>query len=282
MNAINQIRTVMIALLLTAGMASSGQSRPEEKLGWKLGSQAYTFRMFTFFEAIDKIDSCGLKYVQGFPGQKIGGGIEGTMDYHMDAGKQKQVLQKLKSKGIAMLSYGVVSPNKEEDWVQLFKFAKAMGLQNIASEPAESDIPLVSKLADEYGINVAIHDHPNPSHYWNPDIVLKAISGQSKRLGACADVGHWVRSGLDPVECLKKLQGRIFELHVKDLNEKNNKQAHDLPWGTGVTGIEAVMKELKRQNYKGPFFAEYEYKWEHNTPEVTASAKYFREVAGKL
>lgn len=282
MNAINRIRTVMIALLLTAGMASTGQSRPEEKLGWKLGSQAYTFRMFTFFEAIDKIDSCGLKYVQGFPGQKIGGGIEGTMDYHMDAGKQKQVLQKLKSKGIAMLSYGVVSPNKEEDWVQLFKFAKAMGLQNIASEPAESDIPLISKLADQYGINVAIHDHPNPSHYWNPDIVLKAIGGQSKRLGACADVGHWVRSGLDPVECLKKLQGRIFELHVKDLNEKNNKEAHDLPWGTGVTGIEAVMKELKRQNFKGPFFAEYEYKWEHNTPEVTASAKYFREVAGKL
>ena len=282
MNYAFRIRCMTLFLMLLVNTALVYSQAPEEKLGWKLGSQAYTFRLFTFSEALDKIDSCGLKWVQGFPGQKIGGDIEGTMDYHMDAATQSKVLQKLKAKGMTMVSYGVVSPNKEEDWVQLFKFAKAMGLQNIASEPAEADIPLVSKLADQYGINVAIHDHPNPSHYWNPDILLKAISGQSKRMGACADIGHWVRSGLDPIECLKKLQGHIFELHVKDLNEKNNKQAHDLPWGTGVTGIEAVLKELKRQNFKGPFFAEYEYKWEHNTPDVTASAKYFREVAKKL
>lgn len=56
---------------------------PEKKLNWKLGSQAYTFRLFTFAQALDKIDSCDLRYVEAFPGQDIGGGIEGKMDYNL-------------------------------------------------------------------------------------------------------------------------------------------------------------------------------------------------------
>lgn len=254
---------------------------PETKLGWKLGSQAYTFRLFTFEEALNKIDSCKLKWVEGFPGQKIGGGVEGTMDYHMDAATQGKVKEMLKAKGLTLNAYGVVSPKTEEDWKALFAFAKAMGISTITSEPEEKDIPLVSKLCDENQINVAIHNHPNPSHYWNPDIILKAIKGQSKRIGACADIGHWVRSGLDPVECLKKLKGHVIHSHMKDLNEKGNKQAHDVIWGTGVSNIPAVIAELKAQKFKGQISVEYEYHWENSGPEVAQSVANFRKMLKK-
>ena len=58
---------------------------------------------------------------------------------------------------------------------------------------------------------------------------MKVCEGRSDRIGACADIGHWYRSGLVPVECLKKLQGRegyrlrigdwrvIYELHDDEL-----------------------------------------------------------------
>lgn len=187
----------------------------------------------------------------------------------------------LKQKGVTMVSYGVVGANTEEDWRKLFEFAKAMKLENIVSEPNEKFIPLLSKLCDEFKINLAIHNHPDPSHYWNPNVILNVMKGQSKRIGACADIGHWVRSGLDPVESLKKLQGHIFELHVKDLDKKA-KNAHDVHWGTGVSNVDGVLQELRRQKFKGLFSAEYEYNWENNVPDVTASAKYFREVAKKL
>lgn len=255
---------------------------PEEKLGWKLGAQAYTFNRFTFFEAIDKIKECGLRYVEAFPGQTIGGGIEGKMDYHMPAEKRNQILQKLKENDVKLVSYGVVGADNEADWRQLFVFAKAMGAENITSEPKPEFIPLVSKLCDEYKINLAIHNHPEPSRYWNPDVVLEAIKGQSKRMGACADIGHWVRSGLDPVECLKKLEGHVIQLHFKDLNEKNNKKAHDVHWGTGVSNVDGVLAELKRQNFKGLFSVEYEHNWDNNVPDVTASVAYFRKAAQKL
>ncbi|MBE7177654.1 MAG: sugar phosphate isomerase/epimerase [Mucilaginibacter polytrichastri] len=264
-------------LLLTTVRAQT----PETKLGWKLGSQAYTFRLFTFAEALDKIDSCNLKYVEMFPGQTIGGGVEGKMDYHMDAATRAKVLKLAKDKGITIYAYGVVGADNEADWKALFEFAKAMGIKTITSEPKEEDLPLISKLADQYKVNVAIHNHPNPSHYWNPDIVLAALKGQSKRIGACADIGHWVRSGLDPIECLKKLEGHVFHSHMKDLNEKGNREAHDLVWGTGVSNIPAVIAELKRQKFNGMISAEYEYHWENNAPEVKASAEFFRQTVAK-
>lgn len=249
---------------------------------WKLGIQAWTFHIFTFAEALDKIDSCGVEYVEGFPNQEIGGGITGKMDYHMDKAKRKAVKKMLSAHDIKMVSYGVVSPKTEADWKQLFKFAKAMGLQNIASEPSEDMIPLVSKLADQYKINVAIHDHPKPSHYWNPDILLNATKGASDRIGSCADVGHWQRSGLDPIACMQKLQGRIKEFHMKDLNKKADRSAHDLPWGTGVNDIAGIMQEMQRQHYKGFVFVEYEYHWKNNVPEVKKSVEYFRQEKKKL
>lgn len=274
---------IILPLVLLIGITGvlPAQQQPEKKLGWQLGSQAYTFNRFSFAEALDKIDSCGLKYVEAFPGQVIGGGIEGKMDYNMDADKRKQVLALLKSKGIKLLSFGVVGTRNEADWEKIFEFADAMGIRNITAEPEEAHIPTISRLCDQYKINLALHNHPEPSHYWNPDVVLNALKGQSKRMGACADIGHWVRSGLDPVECLKKLEGHIIQLHFKDLN-KTGKDAHDVHWGTGVSNVDAVLAELKRQKFKGLFSVEYEHNWYNSVPDVIASVKYFRQVAQRL
>src|SRR5829696_2008551 len=99
-----------LPLLAATTIASDAAAqKTPEALGWKLGTQAYSFRMFTLEEALNKADSIGIKYVEGFPGQKIGAGIEGTMDYHMPASRRDSVLSLLKKKDIAIKSYGVVT-----------------------------------------------------------------------------------------------------------------------------------------------------------------------------
>jgi len=314
--------SLLITLCCVLGNSQIFAQKNAKAPDWQLAVQTYSFRLFTFAEALKKADSIGIKYVQAFPGQKIGVGIEGTMDYHMSASKRDSVLALAKKKGITIVSYGVVTARSESDWRAIFDFAKGMGLKQFASEPEPEFIPLVSKLADEYKINVAFHDHPRPSRYWHPDTLIKYTAGYSIRLGSCADIGHWVRSGLDPVEMLKKLRGRVLELHMKDLHEKpseeyaafllsrppagtgnQNRQPgsgaqpasqpqqkrpqmpagpHDVIWGTGVSNVKGVLKELKAQNFKGPIIAEYEYDWNNNAPAIAESFRYVKDVINKM
>ena len=48
--------------LLAAPLATGAPNA--EKLGWRLGCQAWTFRLFPLFEAIDKTAALGLHYME--------------------------------------------------------------------------------------------------------------------------------------------------------------------------------------------------------------------------
>lgn len=268
---------VILAFALMLLQPLIAQEDTQKELDWKLGSQAYTFKNFTFAETLDKIASIDLEYVEAYPGQKIGNGIEGNMHYSMDEATRNKVKELLASKGIEVVAYGVVTGENEEDWKNIFEFANAMGIKVINSEPKIEDLDMVNRLAGEHGVRVALHNHPKPSVYWHPDTVLDAVKGR-ENIKACADIGHWVRSGMDPVENLKKLEGYVISMHFKDLNEKS-REAHDVPWGTGISNIEEVVKELKRQEFEGVISVEYEYNWDNSLPEVEKSVNYFRELA---
>src|ERR1700712_2925693 len=121
----------------------SSKDYPETKLGWKLGAGTYTFNRFTFLQSLDKIDSCQLKYVECYPDQVIGEGIEGAMDYHMNAATQQAILKKLEEKGLTLIAYGVITPNSNADWRKLFDFGKAMGIQTFTAEPDEKDLAFI-------------------------------------------------------------------------------------------------------------------------------------------
>ena len=269
----------IFSILLVVSMVQplmAQQSFTDKDLDWKLGVQAYTFKNFTFAEALDKIKSIDLNYVEAYPGQTIGNGIPGTMHYEMDADTRKQVKKLLESKGIELSAYGVVSGKNEEDWRNLFEFAQDMGIKVINSEPALEDLDMVNSLAEEYDVTVALHNHPKPSTYWHPDTVLKAVK-ERENIKANADVGHWIRSGMDPVENLKKLEGHIVSLHFKDLNEKSS-EAHDVPWGTGISNVQAIVNELERQDFEGVISVEYEHNWDNSLPEIEQSIDYFKSI----
>lgn len=268
---------ILLLLVLFIQPIFAQKNSPVEKLDWKLAAQAYTFKNFTFSEALDKINSIGLLYVEAFPGQIIGNGIEGNMHYNMDAATREKVKDLLKSKEVELVAYGVASGKDEEDWINLFEFAKDMNIGVITSEPKLEDLDMVNLLAGKYNIKVALHNHPQPSTYWHPDTVLEALK-ERENLKACTDVGHWVRSGLDPLESLKKLEGHIASLHFKDLNEKS-REAHDVPWGTGISDVKGMLEELKRQNFEGIFSIEYEYHWDNSLPEVAKSVDFFNKIA---
>lgn len=265
-------------LTLSCATNKSLQRSPEERLGWKLGAQAYTFRLFSFAQALDKLDSCDLRYVEAFPGQTIGAGSAETMGYQLSVEGRALVKRLLKDKGITLQAFGVVGAKDAEEWEKVFVFAKDMGIKVLNVEPSDAHLDIVSGLCDKYKIKAALHNHPDPSKYWKPEVVLDALKGRSKFMGAAADVGHWMRSGLDPITCLKQLDGHVFHLHFKDLNEFGDKKAHDVHWGTGKLPLQGIIDELKRQKFAGMISAEYEYNWANSKDDVRQSVINFRKL----
>jgi len=262
--------------------------RPEhgrwaEAFGWRLGMQAYSFNRYTLFEAIEKTASLGLRYIEAYPGQKLSAEKPNVVsDHNMSPEIRQEVKRKLEASGIRMVCYGVVGLGKDEAGARkVFDFAKDMGIETIVSEPPKDALPSLDKLCGEYGIRIAIHNHPKPSPYWDPQIVLDACQGLSPRIGSCADTGHWMRSDVNPVEALRKLQGRIISLHFKDLNVLGE-GAHDVPWGTGQGNARAMLEELARQRLKAVFSIEYEHNWTSSLPEIARCVAYFEQVAGEL
>ncbi len=253
---------------------------------WKLGMQAYSFNRFTFYEAVEKTKALGMEYIEAYPRQRLGTEKRNvTFDHNMSAELRQQVKQMLKEKGVKLVNYGVVAlPNNEQECRKVFDFAREMGIETIVSEPPEDAFELIDGLCKEYKIGVAIHNHPTPSHYWNPDTVMKVCEGRSNWIGACADTGHWTRSGVDPLDAVKKLgkAGRIRSLHFKDLNEFGQRNAHDVPWGTGISKAGEILAELKRQGYKGSFSIEYEYNWLNSMPEIKKCVEFFNKTAAEL
>lgn len=254
-----------------------------EKLGWRLGCQAYSFNRFTFFEAVDKNASLGLKYLEMYPGQRLSPQQPDVRVGHdMSAQARQAVKEKLAQANTRLLCYGVVGLAKDEKASRkVFDFAKEMGIEVIVSEPPEDAFDTIERLCEEYGISVALHNHPRPSRYWNPDTVLAACKGRSKRIGACADTGHWMRSDIKPLDAIRKLQGRIISFHFKDLNAFG-RQAHDVPWGTGKAEVREILREVHRQGLRAPFSIEYEYNWENSLPEIAQCVAYFEKVAAEL
>ncbi len=58
--------------------------------------------------------------------------------------------------------------------------------------------------------------------------------------------------------------------------------AHDVPWGTGVCGVKAMLREIRRQKLKAVFSIEYEYHWENSLPELAKCVAYFDATALNL
>jgi sugar phosphate isomerase/epimerase len=254
---------------------------PDAVADWKIGVQMWTFRMFSFADALKKLDSAGVKYTEAFFGQKLGADMSGSFGYDMSEDTRTKLKALLKTRGVKIMAMGVITPSNRAEWKKAFDIAKDFGLSYITAEPIKSQWDMVDSMAGNYGIRVAIHDHPRPNEYWHPDSVLAAIKGHPN-IGSCADVGHWARNGLNPVECLQKLQGHVFGVHLKDIKVFNKTNADDTVVSMGVVDFPAIFKELKRQNFSGMFSIEQESNWYNSLPDVIHTVNYFNEQVAKL
>jgi sugar phosphate isomerase/epimerase len=283
-----QFAYLAVACGVLSGMTSFAAPIPEDCKtgGFAIGCQAWTFNRFTVMEAIDKTTDSGGKIIEFYPGQKFSAEQPDLkFDHNATEEMIAAVQARLKKDGIRAVNYGVVPIPKDEAGARkIFEFAKKLGLYGITTESVDS-IDVIEKLVKEYDIRVGFHDHQsqpkNPSYkMWDPNYVLSVVKDRDARIGSCADTGHWVQSGLKPVDCLKILEGRIISVHLHDMNDFSA-SAHDIPAGTGVSDVPAILDELNRQHFAGNISIEYEANWDHSVVDAAQAVGFVRGYGAK-
>jgi type 1 glutamine amidotransferase/sugar phosphate isomerase/epimerase len=256
--------------------------RAQEKLGWRLGIEAYTFHKFTLFEAIDKTAQLGLPFLGGLSFQKVSKDIPKNFEPGLSDDELRQIRMKLDAAGVRLLTYYIQDiPRNEPGCRKVFEFGRQIGIETFMSEPKLEALDTIERFCDQYDIKVALHNHDQKAspNYWNPEGILKACEGRSKRLGACADLGYWMRGGIDPIAAVNKLKDRVITVQMHDLNELTP-TGRDVPWGSGVGKTEQFIKEMHRLGVKPTMWGlEYSYNFMESLPEVTKCVEFFNRVS---
>lgn len=240
---------------------------------WKYGVALYTFNYHSFATGLDMASRAGLKNIEGFSFQKVGDEFGDKTLQELNVKEVDRIKRLLKERKISMSSLYVSDAKGVEDWERYFKLAKKLEVKYLVSEPKQEDLDVIDSLAEKYKIKLAIHQHAKPGPYWHPDSVLNAVKGR-KNIGACADIGHWLRSGVNPMRGIEKLAGKIIGIHLKDVT----KEGKDVALGEGAIDFPQLVKELKRQGYSGYINVECEYNWEDNTNDVRRALVYLNGI----
>lgn len=270
---------VLFAVVLAgAGLVALTANNPRS---WKLGVALYTFNPSSFEGQLDKADSAGLKYVEGFTFGKSIPELKDSAVMKLSPSGIKKLKAFVEKKGLKMESIYLVGGKTIHDWKKEFEIAKNFGVKYVTAEPPVHLWDSIDSLAGVYGIKLAIHNHwKGTSAYWHPDSTLAALKGHPN-FGVCADLGHMPKSGINPVDALKKLKGHIIAIHLKDIAAYNDPKLVDVVVGTGVIDFPAVFRELEAQKFNGHIIIERDRQEKpSNLPSVIQTVKYYKATLG--
>jgi inosose dehydratase len=234
------------AILPGTTLASAADASP-----FHLGIQLYSLRGYPVEQALQHAKDLGFRFVEFYPGM-----------YPLTSTPEQIVAmnKRLADLGLTISAHGVndfggdAAANR-----RVFEFAKAAGIRILNADPKPEAFDSLDDLVKEFDIRIAIHNH-GPTHRYNKVVdVLKVIEGRDERIGACADLGHFIRSAEKPTEVIRLLKGRLYGIHLKDFKEMQDK-TQGVILGRGHLDVPAVFAALEQVGFPadGALSLEYE------------------------
>jgi sugar phosphate isomerase/epimerase len=216
----------------------------------KLGVASYSLRKVPFDKCLEMAKALDVKYIN-------------FKDVHIPRTDPPDAIKAARAKteaaGFTIMGGGTITMKNDEVAVRKdFEYARLAGMPLIVAAPSTDALDVVERLAKEFDIKVAIHNHgPEDKFFPSPYDVYKAVKGRDKRMGLCVDIGHTWRAGTDPTKAVLELRDRVYDLHVKDLRDLKDR-ASQVIVGKGAIDFAGLFRALIKINYTGHVGLEYE------------------------
>lgn len=247
----------------TASLASAGAPL-------RLGLASYSLRKFPLDTCLEMAKATGVKYIN-------------FKDVHLPRTDPPEAISaaraKIEAAGFTIAGGGTISMKNDPAQVRKdFEYARLAGMPVIVAAPTIDSLDLVERLAKEFDIGVAIHNHgPEDKVFPSPYDVYKAIKGRDRHMGLCVDVGHSWRAGADPTRAVLELHDRIYDLHLKDLSNLKEKDSQVIV-GKGAIDFPSLFRALVKIGFTGHAGLEYEIDADDPLPGIQQSMAYMRGV----
>lgn len=243
------------------------------KVKFELGMASYTLRRFNLDQTLSMTNRLALKNIC-------------FKSYHLalDASAEQiaDAVAKTKAAGLDLYGGGVIYMENPEQVRQGFAYAQAAGMKIIVGVPNHDQLPLVEQMVKDTNIKVAIHNHgPGDRNYPTPESVYERVKDLDERIGLCLDVGHTMRSGVDPSIPARQYAKRLLDVHIKDVSAATG-AGSTVEIGRGVIDIPKFLQTLIDTEYAGIVSFEHEKDDRDPLPGVAESVGYVRGALSTL
>jgi len=236
---------------------------------YELGLASYTFREFDLDSALAMARRLGL-------------GRIALKSVHLPlespAGDVRAAAARIRAAGLVPYGCGVVYMTDEAEVDRAFAYARAGGMEVIIGVPGHALLGRAEERVRETGIRLAIHNHgPGDLLYPTPGSILDRVARLDPRVGVCLDIGHCLRSGIDPSEAAAACGPRLLDVHLKDVTAAT-KDGVAVEAGRGAVGLPRFLRTLAGLGYRGTAAFEYEKDGKDPLPGLAESVGFVRGV----
>ena len=254
---------------------------------FKLAMAGYTLNTFKTDDALKFCEAHGFTYLC-------------VKDFHLpldaSAAEIAEFRRKCADRGVTPYGVGPISIYSEDEAKRRFDYAAALGVPLIVGVPGKKTGPkwtdcrsdralceACSRLADEYGVLFAIHNHGRnpktgvPTLYPAVPETVDVIRDLSPRMGLCVDWAYTYADGLDCCEIASKYAARIFDGHVRCISDARNGSSGVNPSGR-VFDYDGIFAALRSIGYDGCLGLELANAFPDNPQWIDESRDYFRSL----
>jgi len=226
--------------------------------GLKIGMQAWTLRNFEIEDVVSKTAELGLEHLELGALGRSGLGPESPDKVAVAAAL-------CRARGVHTEVYNAKFPSdlSEEAQQPNFDLARQLGARCVSGGIAIELLPVLDRLAAEYDMTVAIHNHGPGGSLSGIEAIGAILKPFSPRVGLCVDTGHYLRLPLDPISVIDAFYDRVHAIHLRDMDPDKDPVKGDggnykeYIVGEGPLNLKGLLHRLVERRFQGVIALEY-------------------------